>query len=385
MLALGMLSAFGPLSLDLYLPSLPRIATDLSTSSAITQLTLSGSLAGLAVGQLLAGPLSDRVGRRHPLLLGLIGFALLSMVCALAPNVQVLIVARVVQGLCGSAGLVISRAIVRDAFDDDRIAHVFSMLMLINGLAPVLAPLAGGVLLHLMPWRGLFWVLAGLDVAILILVAVALPETLPPADRHRGGLRATGAAVREVSADRLFVAATAIVALASAALFTYISLASFVLQTQFRLSASQFSAIFAANSIGIMLGGRINGLALKRFDSRRLLSAGLLTMTGAVTLLLVAAVAQSPLFAMLVPLFVAIGSLGLVLPNANALALAKHRRNAGTASALLGSLQYVAGAIAGPVVASRGASATAMAIGMAVVMAGAVLCWLFVLPKQPVD
>src|SRR5580765_8354534 len=160
MLALGLLSAFGPLSLDLYLPSLPRIATDLSASDAAVQLTLSASLAGLAIGQLVVGPLSDRVGRRRPLLVGLAGFTLLSVWCALAPTIQTLIAARIGQGLCGAAGLVIARAIVRDAYPDSRIAHVFSVLMLINGLAPVLAPLIGGGLLNWVSWRGLFWALA---------------------------------------------------------------------------------------------------------------------------------------------------------------------------------------------------------------------------------
>lgn len=382
MLALGMLSAFGPISLDLYLPSLPRIATDLSTSDAAVQLTLSGSLAGLAVGQLVVGPLSDRIGRRRPLLAGLIGFAVLSVVCALAPTIEALIAARIAQGLCGAAGLVIARAVVRDAFPDARIAQVFSVLMLINGLAPVLAPLIGGGLLHLMPWRGLFWILAVIGLAIGALTALALPETLPPRQRHSGGLTAAVAAVREVSRDRLFLTATAILTLASAALFVYISLSSFVLQTSFGLSASQFSAVFAVNSIGIMVGGRISSLALRRFGSVGVLGAGLGVMTVATLVLLAAAGTGLGLATLLPPLFVAIAMVGLVLPNATALALVRHHRSAGTASALLGSLQYLVGAVAGPVASVGGASTIAMAVGMSLAVTAALAIWLTALPRR---
>ncbi|MFP5416928.1 MAG: multidrug effflux MFS transporter, partial [Actinomycetes bacterium] len=325
-MALGLLSAFGPISLDLYLPSLPHIASDLSTSAAAAQLTLSGSLAGLAVGQLLAGPLSDRVGRRRPLLIGLAGFAVLSVLCALAPTIETLIVARIGQGLCGAAGVVIARAVVRDAFPDAHIAHVFSVLMLINGLAPVLAPLIGGGLLQIMPWRGLFGVLAGIGLTIGVLTSVVLPETLPPDRRHTGGLRATATAAREVCADRLFLAATAILALVSAALFTYISLSSFVLQTRFGLSASGFSAVFAVNSVGIMLGGRLSGLALRRYGSSAVLGVGLAIMSAATAVLLLASVVGWGLPALLPPLFVAVATVGLLMPNATAFALVRHGR-----------------------------------------------------------
>jgi multidrug resistance protein len=160
LLALELLSAFGPLSLDLYLPGLPQIGADLAATDAQAQLTLSASLAGLALGQLFAGPLSDRVGRRRPLLIGMAAFAATSVLCALAPTIWFLVVARLAQGFAGASGLVLSRAVVRDRYADHEIAHVFSLLMLVNGMAPVLAPLLGGVLLHVMPWRGLFYVLA---------------------------------------------------------------------------------------------------------------------------------------------------------------------------------------------------------------------------------
>lgn len=373
--ALGLLSAFGPISLDLYLPALPHIARSLSTSDASAQLTLSGALVGLAVGQLLAGPLSDRVGRRRPLLVGLVGFAVLSAVCALAPTIGTLVVARIAQGLCGAAGLVVARAVVRDAFPDHRIAEVFSLLMLINGLAPVLAPLLGGGLLHLMPWRGLFWLLAAIGVGIGVLTAAALPETLPPSRRHRGGLRAIAAAAREVSRDRLFLGATAVLALASAALFTYISLSSFVLQTTFGLSPLEFSAVFATNSVGIVLGGRLSGVLLRRMASSALLGIGLATMGLASAAALLTAVFGWGLPALLPSLFLAISTVGMIMPNATALALLRHGRSAGTASALLGAMQYLAGAIAGPASSAAGASAGAMALAMTIVAVVGFALW----------
>jgi MFS transporter, DHA1 family, multidrug resistance protein len=374
-MTLGLLSAFGPISLDLYLPALPHIAGNLSTSDSSAQLTLSGALVGLAVGQLFAGPLSDRVGRRRPLLIGLAGFAVMSVLCALAPTIGTLVVARVAQGLCGAAGLVVARAVVRDAFPDARIAEVFSVLMLINGVAPVLAPLIGGGLLHLVPWRGLFWVLALIGAAIGVLTSAALPETLPPARRHSGALRNIAAAAREVFRDRLFVGATAVLALASAALFTYISLSSFVLQTRFGLSPFAFSAVFATNSVGIVLGGRLSRLLLRRMYSAVLLGIGLTTMSVGSAAALVVALSGGGLAVFLPSVFVAISAVGIVMPNATALALLRHGRSAGTASALLGAMQYLAGAVAGPTSSLGGASAVSMSVGMTTVALSGLLVW----------
>jgi MFS transporter, DHA1 family, multidrug resistance protein len=377
--ALGLLSAFGPISLDLYLPSLPRITHDLATTAGATQLTLSGSLAGLAVGQLLIGPLSDRIGRRRPLLAGLTGFAVLSVLCAFAPSIGVLVVARIAQGLCGAAGLVLARAIVRDAYPDARIADVFSMLMLVNGLAPVIAPLVGGALLHVLPWRGLFAILAAVGVALGGLSVAALPETLPPERRHQGGLSTLLRAAREMSREPLFRSATTVVVLASAGLFSYISLSSLVLQSRFHLSASEFSLVFALNSVAIVLGGRVSWLLLRRMPASPVLGIGLITMAAGSVSGLIGSMLDLGLPALLASLFVAIGSIGLVLPNATALALLRHGRNAGTASALLGALQYAVGALAGPVASVHGATVVAMTAGMAVATTIALAVWVLAL------
>jgi len=382
--ALGLLSAFGPLSLDLYLPSLPRIAGDFGASAGVTQLTLSGSLAGLALGQLLIGPISDRVGRRRPLLLGLAGFVALSVVCALAPTIDVLIAARFVQGLCGAAGLVIARAIVRDAYPDEHIADVFSVLMVVNGLAPVLAPLIGGGLLHLMPWRGLFGVLSLVGAVIGWLTVLALPETLPRDQRQGGALAGIVLAARDVGRDRLFRGATGVLALAGGTLFTYISLSSFVLQDRFGLSAGEFSAVFAMNSIAIIVGSRVGQLLLRRMSMHTVLGIGLLVMTAASLVGSAGVALHLGLIALLPSLVFAVGPVGIVMPTATALALLRHRRNAGMASAILGSLQYLAGAAVGPLVSVRGATPAAMTAGMAVSAVLALGMWTFVIrPGHP--
>lgn len=383
--ALGLLSAFGPLSLDLYLPSLPSISSDLTTSAGTTQLTLSGSLAGLAIGQLLVGPISDRIGRRRPLLLGLAGFVLLSVLCAVAPTVELLIAARFVQGLCGAAGLVIARAIVRDAYPDKHMADVFSLLMVVNGLAPVLAPLLGGALLHVMPWRGLFGVLATVGAAIGWLTVRALPETLLPGSRQQGALRGIVTAAREVSQDRLFCAATAVLALASATLFTYISLSSFVLQDTFRLSATEFSAVFALNSTAIIVGSRVSQVLLRRRSTGSVLGIGLAAMAAASVAGSLTAAVHLGLIGLLPALVVAVGSVGVVMPTATALGLLRHRRNAGMASALLGSLQYLAGAAVGPLVSMRGATEGAMTLGMASAAVLALVVWAIAIRTRPAD
>ncbi|GAB2472109.1 multidrug effflux MFS transporter [Jatrophihabitans fulvus] len=382
LLALGMLSAFGPISTDFYLPALPRLASDLSVADGAAQLTLSGSLAGLALGQLLVGPLSDRFGRRRPLLLGLAGFVLFSIACAAAPSLELLVAARILQGMCGAAGVVVARAVVRDAYPDSRLAGVFSLLMVINGLSPVVAPLAGGGLLHLVPWRGLFAALALIGAVIAALTAASLPETLPPAARRGGGLRALGRAVADVSSDRLFVGAAAVLACTSGVLFVYISLSSFVLQSDFGLSPGAFSAVFALNSVGIVLGGRVSTALLRRRDAAAVLRLGLLAMTVGSALALLAAVLGWGLPGILPPVFVAIGAVGLVLPNAAALALLRHGSSAGTASALFGATQFLSGAVAGPLASSFGASAVAMTAAMAVAALGATAVAVRVLPRR---
>lgn len=349
LVVLGALSAFGPLSMDTYLPALPRIASDLHTPQAMAQITMAACMAGLALGQLVCGPLSDTRGRRRPLLAGVACYVLLSLGCAFAPSVGLLIGARALQGLAGSAGLVISRAMVRDLYGGGRAAaRIFSLLVVVSGAAPVVAPLAGGQLLRVTSWRGVFVVLAAVGVAILI-GSFTLPESLPAAKRRAGGLRSTGQAFGLLVRERDFVRFTLASGLACCALFVYIAGSPFVIENAYGRSAQLFSLIFAVNSAGIMLAGQADARLVQRVGATALMRWGLIQQTIAgLVLLAVVAAGRPPLLVLLVPLLFIVSAVGLVQPNATALALARHGTVAGAASAILGAFQFLSGAIVGP-------------------------------------
>jgi len=369
---LGALSAFGPLSIDMYLPALPSLSRDFGTGASQAQLTLSACLLGLALGQTIAGPISDALGRRRPLLVGLTAYALASLLCVVAPSVLALVVLRFVQGCAGAAGIVIARAVVRDLHSGEALARFFSLLMLVNGLAPILAPLFGGLLLRFTSWRGVFIVLAVIGALLLLAAATGLRETLPPDRRQSGGIRATIMTFRKLLASRSFVGYALSCGLAFAAMFAYISGSPFVLQDIYGLSPQLFSVMFGANALGLMTAGQINGRLVGRVPLTRLLAAGLTaTATGGVALLAVVITGGIGLVGILPSLFVVVSSLGFVLPNATALALSGHPRNAGSASALLGVLQFAIGAAAAPLV---GALGSRTALPMSVVMATLGVC-----------
>lgn len=360
LVTLGALTTFGALSTDLYLPTLPELGHDLSATDALAQLTISACMVGLALGQLVAGPLSDRAGRRRPLLAGLVVFAVASLLCGLAPNLWLLVALRLVQGLAGAAGLVISRAMVRDLYSGERAVRVFSSLMAVTGLAPVVAPLVGGQLARVTDWRGTFLVLAGVGV-VLLGAALFLPETHPPQARHRGtGVAAQFAALGR---DRGFAGYVLVLALGGSALFTYIGLSSFVLQDGYGLDAQAYSLIFAANSVGIVIASNVNRLVIRRFGPRRMLATGLCTgLTGGVVAL-TAALTGAGLPMLLPGLFLVVSGIGLVMPNATALGMDRHGDRAGSASALLGTLQFLSGAVVPPALSSGGATDVVMAAG----------------------
>jgi len=366
-LVIGALTAFAPLSIDMYLPALPSIARDFNTGPSAVQLTLTAFVAGIALGQLLAGPISDAVGRRRPVFVGIAGYTVASLLCAVAPNVYALAGLRLVQGLTGAAGVVIARAIVRDLHSGVAAARYFSLLMLITGLAPILAPSLGGQLLRATSWRGVFLVLALAGVLIGVAVAIRLRETLPSERRRAGGLRDTGRAFRALLSDRVFVGYALAASLAFDAIFTYISGSSFVLQGIYGMSPQTFALVFGVNAIGLVVATQINRRLAGVVPIARLLSAGLCTIAVASVALLVAASAHVfGLAGILVPLFVVMFSLGFVMPNSTALALSRHPEAAGTASALLGALQMGSGAVVAPVV---GIAGTGTALPMASVMA----------------
>jgi DHA1 family bicyclomycin/chloramphenicol resistance-like MFS transporter len=365
-LLLGALSAFGPLSIDMYLPALPQLADDLHAAPSLVQLTLTACLLGLATGQLVGGPISDARGRRGPLLAGLAVYVIASALCALAPSVGVLVVLRFVQGAAGAFGIVIGRAVVRDLHEGRAAAALFAALILVNGVAPILAPVVGAGVLHVTSWRGVFAVLTVVGGVLLAAAAAWLGETLPPAERHPGGLRATLRTFGLLLGDRAFVGCVLASGLAYAAMFAYISGSPFVLQKVYGASPTVFSLLFALNGLGIVLAGRLSRRLSASHDPAVLLRAGLLATAAGGSALLVCVLAGAGLAGVLPSLFVGVASIGVIVPNAAALALAGHRSTAGSASGLLGVAQFALGALAAPLV---GLAGDETAVPMAVVIA----------------
>ncbi|MFF7649937.1 Bcr/CflA family multidrug efflux MFS transporter [Streptomyces sp. NPDC007983] len=378
LIVLGALSAFGPLSLDMYLPALPALARDFGVPDAGVQLTLTSCLIGLAVGQLIAGPLSDRWGRRVPLLIGLAGYVVASVLCAFAPNVTALTGLRALQGLAGAAGIVISRAIVRDLYEGTAAARFFSLLMLVNGVAPILAPVVGGQLLRFTSWRGIFLVLAVTGALLLAATVFVVGETLPSERRHAGGLGQTFRSFALLLRDPGFVRPALAGGFAFAAMFSYISASSFVLQKTYGLDPQQFSIAFGANALGIMLLGQGNARLLRRYAPETLLRAGIALCATGGGALLVSVLTDLGVAAVLVSLFALVASIGLVMPNSTALSMSGHPEVAGTASALLGLLQFALGGVAGPLAGLGGnGAALPMALAIAVSAAAAVVVHLW--------
>jgi DHA1 family bicyclomycin/chloramphenicol resistance-like MFS transporter len=358
-IVLGSLIALGPLTIDMYLPAFPQLADDLNASAASVQLTLTGMLGGLAFGQLVIGPLSDAFGRRKPLVTGLVVHGLASLLCALAPSIAVLSVVRVLQGFAGAAISVVALATVRDLFSGIAVARTMSRLMLVIGLAPILAPSIGGFILQVTDWRGIFVVLA---VAALVLVGVALVglrETLPVERRRSPRIGATLRTYRSLLRDRTFVALVLVAGLSFSSLFVYVSGASFVLQEGFGLDARTFGLVFGANSAALTITSQLNPLLIRRFGPVNVLTGAILTAIAASFALLVAGLTGGGLVMVLAPLMVVLAAAGLAMPNTPALALNRHGEAAGTASAMLGCIQFGVGALVAPLVGVFGGTTAA--------------------------
>ncbi|MER5209059.1 multidrug effflux MFS transporter [Streptomyces sp. NPDC002838] len=373
-LILGGLTATPPLAMDMYLPALPEVTQSLSAPAATVQLTLTACLAGMAFGQLVVGPMSDRWGRRRPLLIGLAVYVVATALCAVAPTVQLLVAFRLAQGLAGAAGIVIARAVVRDLYDGMAMARFFSTLMLISGVAPIVAPLIGGQILRITDWRGVFVVLTVVGVLLAGVVWAKLPETLAPAERHSGGVGEALRAMRGLLADSAFSGYMLTGGFAFAALFAYISASPFVIQEIYGASPQTFSLLFGLNSVGLVLVGQINGKVLVgRVSLDRVLAVGLTIVILAATALLLmslGAFGEVGLPAVAAALFVLMSAMGITLPNTQALALMRTKQAAGSASALLGTSSFLVGAIATPLV---GVAGEHTAVPMAVVQLAAAL------------
>jgi DHA1 family bicyclomycin/chloramphenicol resistance-like MFS transporter len=363
---LGSLSAFAPLSIDMYLPAFPSLAANLHAGPSAVQLTLTACLIGLATGQLVVGPLSDTLGRRGPLLVGLVCYTVLSAACLVAPSVWALAGLRLLQGFGGSAGLVIATAAVRDRYAGVAMARYLSTLMLVNGLAPIVAPVIGSQLLRFTSWRGVFVVLTVVGVLLLVACLAWFDESLPVERRRPGSLGATLRSFGQLLRDRRFTGYGLTGGLAFAAMFAYISGSSFVLQDIFGLSAQQFGLVFGTNALGIVVVGQLNRWLVGKYSPRALLAAGLIAATTGGVLVVVGVPAGWGLPALLPGLFAVVASIGIVLPNTRALATADYPDLAGTSSALLGVAQFAVGGLVAPLI---GIGGTGTALPMVVVIA----------------
>ncbi|MFE2289603.1 multidrug effflux MFS transporter [Streptomyces sp. NPDC059452] len=380
-MVLGGLTALPPLSMDMYLPALPAVTDSLSAPAATIQLTLTACLAGMALGQLVVGPMSDRWGRRRPLLLGMVVYVIATAICALAPSAELLIGFRLLQGLAGAAGIVIARAVVRDLYDGVEMARFFSTLMLISGVAPIIAPLIGGQVMRFTDWRGIFVVLTGVGIVLTLIVWKWLHETLPPGDRHTGGVGEALRTMRGLLADRVFTGYMIAGGLAFAVLFAYIAASPFVVQEIYGASPQTFSLLFGLNSIGLIAVGQINGkLLVGRFSLDKVLGFGLAVIVlSALALLLMTlgVFGEVGLVPVAAGLFVLMSAMGLAMPNTNAQALMRTKHAAGSASALLGTTSFLIGAIASPLVGIAGEdTAVPMAVVQLVCAVAAVGCFL---------
>jgi MFS transporter, DHA1 family, multidrug resistance protein len=377
---LGALVALGPLTIDMYLPALPKIADDLSVSSSVAQLTLTGTLAGLALGQLIVGPLSDSLGRRRPLMAGIVLHMLASLMCLFAPNIEVLGVARGLQGMGAAAAMVVAIAVVGDLFAESVAATVLSRLMLVLGVAPVLAPSLGAAVLLTASWHWVFAALVVLAGGLLLLAALALPETLPASHRRPLKVRSIAATYVELLRDVRFVILVLVAALGMSGLFAYIAGASFVLQGHYGLDQQAFALVFGAGAVALIGATQFNVVLLRRFAPQTIVLWALVaaTLAGVVFVgLSYEHIGGLPGFVL--PVWAILAAMGLVIPNAPAVALARHPDAAGTAAALLGAAQFGLGAAVAPLVGVLGNNEIALAL---VMTAGMVIALLLLSPAS---
>jgi DHA1 family bicyclomycin/chloramphenicol resistance-like MFS transporter len=364
-LILGALTSFGPLATDMYLPSFPVLARTFGTDAPSVQATLATYFAGLGAGQIIYGPISDRYGRKGPILFGISLFVVASAMCALATSIEELWLARLGQSLGGCVGMVLGRAAVRDLFVGAEASRFFSHLILVLGIAPIVAPTLGAQVLELFGWRAIFWALALFGIAGLLLTWFGLPETLPLERRSSGGIGAVLADYRRLLADWHFLGFTLSSNLVFAGMFAYIAGSPFVFIQMFGVGPSHYALLFGLNALAIVLISQLNAWLVLRLGPALMLRAGLAVFLAAALVLIAAAASGAGLLAIAAPLFLTVGVMGIVPPNAMALALEHYPRAAGSASALTGALQFSIGA---PVVALLGAIHDGTARPMAIVI-----------------
>ncbi|WP_298459425.1 multidrug effflux MFS transporter [uncultured Cellulomonas sp.] len=367
-LLLGTMTALPAVATDIYLPSLPEVARDLGTTATAVQLTMTATLIGGAFGQLVVGPLSDKLGRRAPVLIGVTLHIVTSLLCAVAPGIGSLIALRALQGFFNASATVVAMAVIRDRFVGADASRLISRLMLVIGVAPLFAPSVGGLIAGQFGWRAVFVALAVYGAVLWVVVFLRLPETLPPERRRTGGLRSALGGYRSLLRDGHFVALAVLPGLGMAVLFAYVVGSPFVLRQEYGLTAHQFALLFAVNGIGLVAGAQVNAALVQRVAPIRILRVALpAVLVLALVLVAVVATGLGGLAGVLVVLFALLSLINLIAPNASALALSRHGEMAGTAAAFIGCLQAgVAGGVS-PLVGVFGGDAR----GMSVVMAGA--------------
>jgi DHA1 family bicyclomycin/chloramphenicol resistance-like MFS transporter len=381
-LVLGALTALGPFTVDLYLPAFPALEHELGVSSALIQLTLTATAVGFGLGQLVVGPWSDRVGRRMPLILATAVHVGASLAVAIAPDIVLLAVFRVLQGVGAAAGGVVAMALVRDLFGGLPLVRMLSRLALVNGLAPILAPVIGSQLLRILDWRGIFYFLAAYGILVLIATALFIVETLPPARRVDAGHATVGERYRAIFRDRVFVGVAIISGMTFSGLFAYLSASSFLFQQVYGMSPQEFGILFAVNSIGVVAGVQVSSRLAKYYGPQWILSVSTAVLLLSAVAIVVVDLAHLGLTAVLIPLWFFITACGFGFPMVQVLALANHPKEAGTAASVLGALNFgLAGAIS-PIVGLLGIdSAVPMGGVMAVTAALSVVAlWLVVRP-----
>ncbi|GLY15248.1 Bcr/CflA family drug resistance efflux transporter [Kineosporia sp. NBRC 101677] len=353
---LATLTVFGPLSMDLYLPVLPALAADLGTSAPAAQLTMTACLLGLAFGQVIAGPVSDRLGRRPPLITGLVVYTLASLLCTVSPSIEILVLARLLQGLAGGVGLVIAQSAGRDRYEGAALTRYYGRIVVLSGLAAIVAPVLGGFLASFMGWRGFFVLLSAIGLLVTIAVALGFPETLDPVLRVSGGLRQTWTHLQVFGRDSLFLGVTLVSSLTSAAYFAYLAAAPFVLQEVHGLSPGQFSFVFGLNAAGFAGFGFLAGRAAEKYGEREVFVVGLAIITVGGMLLGTALVSAVSLPVTVAAFFCVAAGAAAVSPPSTTLALVDYPQYAGTASAILGLARFAAGGLAAPLVGLGGSS-----------------------------
>lgn len=361
-ISLGLLAALGPLCIDLYLPALPELATDLNTPTSTAQLSLTAGLLGLGFGQLLFGPLSDKMGRLRPLTLSLVMLIIASVGCAWSQTIHQLLLARLFEGLAGAGGAVLSRAIARDMYSGHDLTRFFAMLMLVNGLAPIVAPVMGGALMAFLDWRGLFMVLALIPLLLLIMVRTQLHETLPPEHRSQGSLFSAWAALGSVVTHRAFMGFCLTQGFMMSGMFAYIGASPFVLQQIYGLSPQAFSLCFALNGLGLIIASQTSARLCPLWGEYRVLKGGLTLAFIASGSLVLTGLSGAALPLVLVALFFTVASNGVISVTASSLAMQSQGKRAGSASAVIGVTMFTLGAISVPVTGLGGTSVLTMTL-----------------------